>query len=125
MTITFRTARIAHLCDTCHWTPSLRNVATILPGHRYLLHKAFPGGEGSEEAVHPYTNNECIACALERSYGEDLAAGACGSFCCGDVPCAKPVHHQGNHSCRRDAEDVARDLVATTTASNPSPGGTP
>jgi hypothetical protein len=39
-----RTARQPHLCDSCHWTPSLRGVATIQPGHRYLLHTAFPDG---------------------------------------------------------------------------------
>lgn len=40
------TARIPHLCDSCHWTPGIRGVATIDPGHRYLRHVAFPGDEG-------------------------------------------------------------------------------
>jgi hypothetical protein len=111
-TTTYRTARKAHLCDSCHWVPSLRGVPTILAGHRYLEHKTFPGDEGFEEGARPVVNRECIACAVERDYGSDLMAGACGSFCCGDKPCARPVGHDLNHACSRDAEYVSRDLTS-------------
>src|SRR5690349_23801291 len=47
-TVKARTARKAHHCDGCSWTPSLRGVATIAPGHRYLRHVAFPGADGNE-----------------------------------------------------------------------------
>ncbi len=110
-TTTYRTARKSHLCDWCHWTPSLRGVPTILPGHRYLLHKAFPGDEGYEAGTRPATNKECIDCAVERDYGVDLSAGACGRFCCGDKPCARPVHHRGDHSCVRDAQRIDQELA--------------
>jgi hypothetical protein len=103
-----RTARIPHLCDGCHWTPSLRGQPTILPGHRYLIHTAFPGAEVNH-SNRPYTNTECVACACERDKAFDLlVAGACTTHCCGDVPCARPVRHDGDHSCRRCAAVVAR-----------------
>ena len=54
-----RTARKAHLCDGCHWTPSLRGIPTILPGHRYLIHTAFPGSEVNQ-SHRPYTNTQCV-----------------------------------------------------------------
>lgn len=95
-----RTARKPHLCENCHWTPSLRGVPTIAPGHRYLRHIAFPDGEVNTGTA-PYSLNECVACAAAR--GEDLTVGACATFCCGEIPCARPFHHDGVHSCRRCA----------------------
>lgn len=103
-TVKARTARIPHLCENCHWTPSLRGVPTIAPGHRYLRHTAFPDGEVNTGTA-PYSVNECVACAegrgaLELSRGVALA---CATFCCGDLPCARLHRHEGGHSCRRCA----------------------
>lgn len=100
------TARIAHLCETCHWTPSLRGVPTIVPGHRYLRHTAFPDGY---EFVgdRPYSVTECVACLSERDPAAPLlTAGACSTFCCGDVPCARPLNHDGDHECKRCLDRV-------------------
>lgn len=98
-----RTARIPHLCDGCHWVPSLRGVPTIAPGHRYLLHAVFPDGV-NVVSDRPYTLKECVACLGERDDTAPLlAAGACSTFCCGEVPCARPHKHDGGHSCRRCA----------------------
>lgn len=104
-TVLARTARKPHSCDGCHWTPSLRGKATIAPGHRYLRHVAFPGDEVNQDSDQPYTNTECIACAEARGATE-LSRGlalACCTYCCGDVPCALLVRHEGDHSCRRCA----------------------
>lgn len=103
------TARIPHLCDTCHWTASLqdvRDVPTILPGHRYLRHTAFPDGEHNT-SDRPYSIKECVACAEERDSAGLLVAGACTTFCHGTVPCARPLRHNGDHSCRRCTNDAA------------------
>lgn len=98
-----RTARIAHLCDNCHWAPSLRGQPTIAPGHRYLLHTAFPNSE-TNQSNRPYSLKECMACLSERDdTAPVLIADACSTFCCGDVPCARPFKHDGDHSCRRCA----------------------
>lgn len=114
-----RTARVPHFCDGCHWTPSLRGVPTIAPGHRYLIHTAFPGGLGDEinQSDRPYTNKECVACACERDETSGLlVAGACSTFCCGDVPCARPHLHDGDHSCRRcpSTRPIGEPLVASS-----------
>jgi hypothetical protein len=103
-TVQARTARKPHLCDNCHWTPNLRGVATILPGHRYLRHTTFPDGVVNQ-SNHPVTHNECVACAIAR-LGTDglLLADACSTYCCGELPCALPHRHQGDHSCRRCAK---------------------
>lgn len=101
VTVKARTARIPHLCDGCHWTPSLRGVPTIAPGHRYLRHVAFPGDEANQ-TDRPHTNTECIACLAARDEtGPLLLADACATFCHGDVPCARPLGHGGDHECRR------------------------
>ena len=111
VTVRARTARIPHLCEGCHWTPSLRGQPTILPGHRYLLHTAFPGGEANT-SDRPFALKECIDCACKReSTAGLLVAGACSTFCCGDVPCALPERHDSDHSCRRCAGDVRRKVV--------------
>jgi hypothetical protein len=105
-TIQARTARKPHLCDSCHWTPSLRGKPTIAPGHRYLRHVAFPEGPSGEvnQTNRPFTNTECVACACAREATDGLLlAEACATFCCGDVPCARPFKHGGDHSCRRCA----------------------
>ena len=105
-TVKARTARKPHLCEGCHWTPSLRGKPTIAPGHRYLLHTAFPGHDVL--AVNkPFSVKECVACAeatgsTERSRGIALA---CVTVCCGDIPCALLHKHDGGHSCRRCAFD--------------------
>jgi hypothetical protein len=100
-----RTARIPHLCEGCHWTPSLRGVPTILPGHRYLLHTAFPDGLTNTSTA-PYTLKECAACASVRDAAGLL--GACSASCCDTLPCALPFKHDGDHSCRRCATDQSR-----------------
>lgn len=100
------TARIPHLCDSCHWTPSLRDVPTILPGHRYLRHVCFPD-DVENETGRPVVLVECVACAEERDSAGLLVAGACSTFCHGTVPCARPLRHDGDHSCRRCTNDPA------------------
>jgi hypothetical protein len=106
-----RTARRPHLCENCHWTPSLRGVATIQPGHRYLLHTAFPDGMVNTSG-RPYSLKECVACARERDDSAGLlVAKACATFCHGTLPCALPLKHDGDHSCRRCAEDRTRVLL--------------
>jgi hypothetical protein len=96
-----RTARIAHLCEGCHWTPSLRGTPTIAPGHRYLRHTAFPDGE-INQSDRPYSVTECVACLSQRDQAAPLLiAGACSTFCHGELPCARPYGHDGDHSCRR------------------------
>lgn len=110
-TVKARTARIPHLCDGCHWSPSLRGVPTIAPGHRYLIHKAFPGDEVNQ-SDRIYTNTECVACACVRDSSNGvLIAGACTTWCCGDVPCARPERHDGDHTCRRCAVDSSSQVV--------------
>ena len=94
------TARIPHLCDSCHWTPGLRGVATIDPGHRYLRHVAFPGDEGNEDSGRVVVLTECVACVWERDPHAVLDTGACSSYCCGSTPCARPDRHGGDCSCR-------------------------
>jgi hypothetical protein len=93
------TARIPHLCDSCHWTPSLRGMPTILPGHRYLRHTVFPNDE-TNQSNRPYTLTECVPCAEERDSAGVLVAGASSTFSHGTVPCALPLRHDGDHSCR-------------------------
>ncbi|WP_326564535.1 hypothetical protein [Micromonospora peucetia] len=91
---TARTARIAHRCDDCRRQ-------TIAPGHRYLRHVAFPGDDVNQ-SNRPYTNTECVACLSGRDpAGPLLTAGACATFCHGDVPCARPLNHDGDHQCLR------------------------
>lgn len=88
-------------------------MATIAPGHRYLRHVAFPGDDGHEEGTRPWALNECVACACRREPASGLlVAGACSTFCCGDVPCAKPYRHDGDHSCRRCFDDFGRAVAA-------------
>ncbi len=111
-TVKARTARKAHLCESCHWVPSLRGQPTIAPGHRYLLHTAFPDGD-EITSDHPYSLKECMACVSERDDTAPLlVADACSTFCCGDVPCARPHRHDGAHSCRRCAFDHVNVAVA-------------
>lgn len=100
-TVMARTAAKPRDCDSCYWTPSLRGVPTIAPGHRYLRHVAFPGDDANQ-SDQPHVLTECIACACEREPTNGLLiADACSTFCCGDVPCARPEKHDGDHSCRR------------------------
>jgi hypothetical protein len=102
------TARIPHLCDGCHWDSNLRGVPTIAPGHRYLRHVVFPGDDVNQ-SDHPIVHVECVACAEDRGMHEETLVGdACATYCCGDVPCALPVKHKDDHSCRRCTADLAR-----------------
>lgn len=95
------TARIPHLCDTCHWRTGLRGVATIGSGHRYLRHVTFPD-EDVNASARPVRHKECVACATDRESSAGLlVAGACATYCCGDVPCALPFRHDGDHECLR------------------------
>lgn len=101
-TVKVRTARVPHMCEECQWTPGLRGVATILPGHRYLRHVAFPDGE-INTSDRPHVINECVACAAEREQRYAHAwidTGACLTFCCSTTPCARPIRHNGDHECR-------------------------
>lgn len=86
-----------------HWCDATIPAHVIAPGHRYLRHVAFPGDDvnGSDR---PWVLPECAACA--DRFGRD--AGACLTHCCGDVPCALPLDHDGAHSCRRCALGGAR-----------------
>lgn len=106
------TARKPHLCDNCHWNPSLRGITTIAPGHRYLRHVAFPDGDVNT-SDHPVVLIECVACAEERDSPTGfLVGGACTTFCHGDVPCALPFRHGcDRHSCVRCATEAARAEV--------------
>lgn len=100
------TARVPHVCESCHhWETDLRGKGTILPGHRYLRHTVFPNDE-TNQSGRPYSINECVACAEERDSAGLLVAGACTTFCHGTVPCALPVKHDGDHSCRQCAADL-------------------
>ena len=93
------TARKQHRCDESSWV----GVHFIAPGHRYLRHVAFPCSEvnGSDQ---PWVLRQCVACIGDRDdTATTLTAGACAAFCCGDVPCARPLKHDGDHSCRRCA----------------------
>lgn len=92
------TARKRHRCDEASWT----GLHFIEPGHRYLRHVAFPGDDvnGSDR---PWVLRQCIACAENRGRDGTLIGGACAGFCCGDVPCALPLKHDSDHSCRRCA----------------------
>lgn len=88
-----RTARKAHRCDDCRRR-------AIAPGHRYLRHVLFPGDINTSGK--PWTSIECVACAADRDDTAPLlAAGACATYCCGDLPCARPFGHDLDHSCRR------------------------
>lgn len=99
-TIRARTARVPHLCEGCHGI-----APTIAPGHRYLLHTSFLDGL-TDTSTGPWSINECVACVCKRDDTAGLlAADACSTFCCGDVPCARPFKHDGDHSCRRCFSD--------------------
>ena len=92
------TARKRHRCDES-WGG---DVHFIEPGQRYLRHVAFPGDDvnGSDR---PWVLRQCVACAEDRDSAGFLVADACTTFCHGDVPCALPFRHDGDHSCRRCA----------------------
>jgi hypothetical protein len=98
------TARKRHRCDESSWV----GIHFIAPGHRYLRHVAFPDDDvnGSNR---PWVLRICIACAEDRDgHAGALLGGACTTFCCGDVPCALPFEHDGDHSCRRCADNLVR-----------------
>jgi hypothetical protein len=110
--LTPRTARKPHACDGCHLAG--RTEPVILPGHRYLEYTVFADGYTVALGTPPYRITECTSCACAREYAADVGPlAACGTFCCGTEPCALPVGHPAgtDHSCRRDAQDRARELV--------------
>jgi hypothetical protein len=115
VTVLARTARTAHACATCDWHTSEGEPLAIQPGHRYLIHVAFPGADGYEDGTRPWRMKECVACACEREPTAGLlVAQACATFCCGDVPCALPFEPGApghDHSCRRCA--IERTEVTT------------
>ena len=92
------TARKRPPCDTDY----RGGVHFIAPGHLYLRHTAFPGDDVNP-TDRPWTLTECVVCAEARASAGLLVTGACTTFCCGDVPCALPVEHAGEHSCLRCA----------------------
>lgn len=94
-----RTARKPRGCD------SYRCGATILTGHRYLVHTALPGYTEGYNGDIPMRLSECVDCAVHRC--QDHLTGACLTFCHGDDPCARPFGHDGDHSCRSDADAAA------------------
>jgi hypothetical protein len=109
--VTARTARVGHECDTCYWTPSLRGVATIRPGHRYLLHTAFPGDPGFEEGECPARLKECAFHAIQRDDFTATRYGICGSYCHGTTLCTLPFEKGGpghEHQCRDCVMEVAQ-----------------
>ena len=92
-----RTARTRHRCDHCR--------KTVAPGHRYLRHVMFPGDINTSGK--PWVSIQCIACLSERDETAPLlVAGACALFCCGDVPCARPLGHADDHECKRCLDRV-------------------
>ncbi len=114
-----RTARIPHECDSCYWTHSLRGVPTILPGHRYLIHTAFPGDPGYEEGEHPARLKECATHAISR---DDFAAtqyGICATYCCGTEPCVLQFQragagHEHRHVCHRCSREQSEQAPVDT-----------
>lgn len=103
-----RTANKPHRCESCHL--SGRTGPVILPGQRYLVHRVYADGYAVALGTTPYELKECTSCAVAREYGADVGPlGACGTYCCSEEPCALPVRHAGDHSCRRDAIDATRE----------------
>ncbi|MEK8108680.1 hypothetical protein NKG94_34605 [Micromonospora sp. M12] len=50
----------------------------------------------------PWTSIECVACAAERDDSAPmLLANACGTYCHGVTPCARPFRHEGDHECQQ------------------------
>jgi hypothetical protein len=114
-TFRVRSARKWHLCDSCHFLPSLRGVATIAPGHLYVIHVAFPGADGNESG-RVITTTECLRCMNDRIGYNDVEwhTKACGTFCCGDTACVRRFDHwrlgetDPGHSCHRCTEAPAK-----------------
>lgn len=97
------TARKAHPCENCHWVASLRGTNTILPGHRYLLHTAFPRDDGFDALESPFSIRECASCAVERDDGTATQYGICATYCHGTNPCVLPFERGApghEHACR-------------------------
>lgn len=106
------TARVAHFCEGCHPVPSEHDTPTIAPGHRYLLHTAFPDGD-LNVGDRPYSVKECIACLSTRdSAAPLLEAGACATYCHGVTPCARPFRHDGDHECKQCLAEKPAELVS-------------
>lgn len=111
------TARVAHPCEG-HDQMTVNGAVSksILPGQRYLRHTGFPGDEGGDGLVGPYSIAECATCAVRRDPDAALMYGICGSYCCGTNPCVLPFAPAGapGHTCacERCYEDDQRELVA-------------
>lgn len=99
-TVKVRTARKPHRCEECCWR-------SILRGHRYEVHTVFPGHDVLNPD-RPIQLKRCLACASARDDGAPLTADACGRYCHGRTPCAKPFDHNGECSCREDARTGGR-----------------
>jgi hypothetical protein len=120
------TARTAHPCENCWRVPSLRDTMNILPGHRYLLHTAFPGDDGFDALERPFSVRECASCAVERDDYNASKYEICGTYCCSTEPCALPFERAGagyghDHVCKRCMND-RREMAPSVTAPNPSGG---
>lgn len=90
--IRYRTARKAHRCEECR-------CRSILPGHRYEIYTVFPGDDVCNPD-RPMQLKRCLSCPGEHDIGVWLTARACGTFCHGVTPCARPFGHLGACSCR-------------------------
>lgn len=85
------TARVAHSCETCdRKTVNGTYTTAIRPGHRYLLHTAFPGDDGFDALERPFSLRECASCAIGRDNFTAHSFGICGSYCHGTNPCVLP-----------------------------------
>jgi hypothetical protein len=102
------TARVAHSCEGHdRMTVNGMWMLSILPGHRYVRHVAFPGDDGFEEISRPWSVAECATCAMERTDDAALEFGICGSYCCGDQACVLPFANGApghDHACARCTE---------------------
>lgn len=98
------TARVAHSCES-HDRQTVNGDWSkgILPGHRYVLHTAFPGDDGFDSLERPFSIKECASCAIERDDAAATTFGICGTYCHGTTPCALPFERGApghEHFCR-------------------------
>lgn len=79
-----RTARVQRRCD--------RDRTWIQVGDRYMRYVTF------NRPDRPKVEVECVTCSVEQD--EEMALGACLSYCHGTELCARPADHAGDHRCR-------------------------
>lgn len=99
ITVAARTARKVHRCEDCRWR-------SIAPGHRYEIHTVFPGHD-IISTDKPVALKRCMACAIDADVVAAHTGDACGTYCHGVTPCARPFGHVGDCSCREDARLAA------------------